>query len=506
MSLELRSIRFRGAGQDHWTLPIRKNAETPMPQGPECVRPNGEGTQSFPVAFLLNQTPGVEIVIEVGFNADLPGTYSVQAVGLQENVIRGVASFGLTAAAPGSLSLTVPVTAPLLTDAGQSQVCKHLDRLKWTATDAQGNVVLSVETVHPVYTVLSEPQAPWDSSAPETAAWTDALDIACKWASGMRDHESTATAITRNVFAIGAQNANPQFTYSSNSSYVQPTETDPVYGLIDFIETLTEAQALGRRTLNCIDTACAVTTFSNLLGCSLAQGQIFPGQTQPITLIGQTATGSQTFGFHEIAWRGTGLEQDLIWDACLSLHPGTASVSPVGLPFNDGTSSAYLPRFEAHMPAIPNVNGGIAVQNNRKLARIRSSQTLPLPGAVNTLTNLLPGAVECRRILWREKTRGYSFTYRPNPESLAWVEITIERAAAQQAAAMLEKIKRTYARPMVETMHLGSVAFTSQDRDNLLYTVGDLVVHVRNAGLVPANLDDVSSMVAGLITLAGASL
>src|SRR5262249_50471246 len=151
------------------------------------------------------------IEIEVGFKAHSPGEYRVQAVGSGENGIRGGEPFRVTAVAAGPISATPSLAAPILTHPWQQPVCKHAARLTGAADDDRGNPALSATSRHTVYTVLSQPQAPWDSAAEANMPWTDALDIACHWASGVRDPEGAASAITQKVFGVGAQNADPRF-------------------------------------------------------------------------------------------------------------------------------------------------------------------------------------------------------------------------------------------------------------------------------------------------------
>lgn len=170
-------------------------------------------------------------------------------------------------------------------------------------------------THHTTYVVLDIPQGPWQQSpfAGNTQLpWTDALDKACLWALGAMTKDEAAERITIGI------NTRP------NQSYTPVTIFGfwPPYQLTAYMNHLDSGMPF---SMNCTDCADAVTTFANLLGCDLYEGQFFNMVTRKfLTLNGNPSVQadwvSWSWGYHEICWLGGAIgPNELIYDGCLQV-------------------------------------------------------------------------------------------------------------------------------------------------------------------------------------------
>lgn len=196
-------------------------------------------------------------------------------------------------------------------------------------------------STHTIYVVLGVPNAPWVQSGDASQLpWADALDQACAWALGAKTLDEAAERITTRV--------NRQHT----ASYSPMT----MFGYTDYnlASYLTHVSSGGSFVMNCTDCADAVTTLSNLLGCSLAEGQFFTMKTRPfLTLAGDPSDPAAwvvwTWNYHEICWLND-FSSNTVWDGCLQLDmsnkPGTyVAKLPVKMTFNAGGPNDYKPRL-----------------------------------------------------------------------------------------------------------------------------------------------------------------
>jgi len=223
---------------------------------------------------------------------------------------------------------------------------------------APGAVTYSdlLSTKHRIYTLLDIPTAPW-SLAPNRDSlylpWTAALDYACNWANGATDRTGAATNITQTV------NAGLGLTYESVSGYGVYTATvwwESQFRLTDFLNFVQGVTPNPGSVVNCTDCASIVTTFANLLGCSLTETllagtyspHIPPPQTtgflcNEIITLGSTAwaypfSPANAFVFHEVATEQDPMVFNHVYDACLQVD---SSGDPWAWP--TGTHTPALP-------------------------------------------------------------------------------------------------------------------------------------------------------------------
>jgi hypothetical protein len=127
-----------------------------------------------------------------------------------------------------------------------------------------------------------------------------------------------------------------------------------------FLERLAGQPGRGRY-VNCSDCAAILVTFANVLGADLRTrrmhdpGWPIPGapedrrlafELNPNIAIGSDiwdrACGRGNFNYHEVAWRGSGTQDERVYDACVMVDmdddptsaPHTAR-SPINLPFDE---------------------------------------------------------------------------------------------------------------------------------------------------------------------------
>jgi hypothetical protein len=223
-------------------------------------------------------------------------------------------------------------------------------------------------TSHRIYGLPGLPQDPWlqqpmvdnNSSLP----WTEALEFACKWASGATNREEVATAVTQAIFGLGEKD---RLAYGCSIGALTMYQVGYDYRYFDldaFIDLL--QGGIGRGAyVNCTDCATAVVTFSNLLGCELWESRMGsysePFVTNRIRAIGSDEFESPCgwglgFTYHEVAWTGSCGADDAIYDACLEVLqdpnalPGIdppISLLPTGMRFGESGDGVYKDRIAA---------------------------------------------------------------------------------------------------------------------------------------------------------------
>jgi hypothetical protein len=195
------------------------------------------------------------------------------------------------------------------------------------------------QSSHRIYTVLDVPTAPWEQT-PHRASntqlpWAEVLDVACTWARGASDLDEAATRITEEVFELGHTLLEYGCAVGARTQYAFPA-----FNCTAFLDRLRGGFGNGA-FVNCTDCATIVSTFANILGCSLWQsrmGEFTPFALNPIVAIGSTIWQSACgfplgFLYHEVAWKGDCDVGDEVFDACLILDgdadPTTSPHTPL---------------------------------------------------------------------------------------------------------------------------------------------------------------------------------
>jgi hypothetical protein len=254
-----------------------------------------------------------------------------------------VVSTPVTFNGSGNSGLTsFQLNAPWLTSSGY--VSKRNVVWRWQY-DQNGTWTDFDTSDHTVYVSLGMPNAPWVQSGDASQLpWATALDQACSWAVLAQTADDVAARITRGVNQV------PNVTYTPSTLFVD-FATDS-YELQAYLSAL----AGGAFQMNCTDCADAVTTLSNLLGCTLAEGQFGPLNTKTfLTLSGDPSIPgdwvSWNWGYHEICWQND-YASNTVWDGCLQLDmsnvPGThVAQLPVKMAFDTVSPDDYKSRLIA---------------------------------------------------------------------------------------------------------------------------------------------------------------
>jgi hypothetical protein len=202
-------------------------------------------------------------------------------------------------------------------------MCRCIGHKKWQNMD---------KTRHRIYTVLKEPVLPWKQHPyPDTQnPWSDVLDFSCKWARGANSSDAAAAAITTRVnqsAGIFEYDIPGGGACHYSDSYSDP-EITGLFNCTAYIDRLNGGPGNGKY-VNCADCASIVGTFSNILGCELWESKMGYGfYLNDIISIGSTTWGKPfsgtdyygAFSYHEIAWKGSALLNDQIFDACLKVN------------------------------------------------------------------------------------------------------------------------------------------------------------------------------------------
>ncbi|MDX2359977.1 MAG: hypothetical protein QNK23_04155 [Crocinitomicaceae bacterium] len=242
---------------------------------------------------------------------------------------------------------------------------------------------------HRIFITLDRPKSPWSTSSfkelrgtssPDSPIWTEALYIACLWASGSKTIEEAGKKIADELFNCG------KFVYHPDSHYSKDTDNqETTFFLSKVIERIQGGNGLGEK-VNCVDCSLIVSTLTNVLGGNLRIGKLqhtsdtnysdpeivkknrFEINTIRAIGIKDTATtmasleseGKHYFSFHSIAWQPADNEspnfddpKNIIYDACVQVITGeenaeteveTASRIPMG---EDDNPSGYRSQLAA---------------------------------------------------------------------------------------------------------------------------------------------------------------
>ena len=203
-----------------------------------------------------------------------------------------------------------------------------------------------------VYFIPSKPNKPWnaDVKGDKQNPWTDALDKLLGWGvKGMDDQAKIATQITKYIYKsinfkydILTFDKNGRITGGGGATRLS---SGGVFDCTKFLKDVRKKRIVG----NCTDCATLVRTFSNLLGSELNRKRFgmehgyfycnkiktigysrvwqypFPVDNNGNPLDVTKANSARLavrgrFGYHEIAFDGTGSHTDKIYDPCLNVN------------------------------------------------------------------------------------------------------------------------------------------------------------------------------------------
>jgi hypothetical protein len=186
-------------------------------------------------------------------------------------------------------------------------------------------------TLHRIYVLLDVPKLPWQQTPFDPAnlqlPWTDALDVACAWATNASTSDAAAGLITDHVYALGPGTV----TYDCPGGGASHYTSGGLFNCTAFLDRVNGGAGNGQY-VNCTDCSIFTSTFSNILGCDLWQSRMEAGfALNEILAIGsnvwQTACNWGGFSYHEVAWKNQCTENDAVFDACLQVD---GDANPLG--------------------------------------------------------------------------------------------------------------------------------------------------------------------------------
>lgn len=212
-------------------------------------------------------------------------------------------------------------------------------------------------TAHRVYVILQRPTLPWTERpvgiGNTQLPWTEALDVACRWADGAVTPRAAGIAISNALNSLGSAMFEYGCPIGALTMYGSVFGLD-AFDLTAFLERIDGGLGNGRY-VNCTDCATIVSTLANLVGCDLWQSRMGllepPFETNPIQAIGTLPYQSPCgwglgFTYHEVAWTGGCGVDDRVYDACVRVvdepagRAPTTSV-PADLRFGEPGSGGY---------------------------------------------------------------------------------------------------------------------------------------------------------------------
>jgi hypothetical protein len=382
VAVQLEAISFNhdptAATED--ALNIRKNLAN-FVAVPEWKRGMSSTPADSLAAYAINDTRGRTITIKAKFQIPSPETLTIEvrAVGPTPHVLGEAKAKQITFLPSGETDFeafelqnvriwsdSVGVGAFDITWTWQ---------LRLQAADPWTDFALSR---HRIYIVLDIPKSPWQQTPYDPTntqlPWTDALDYACRWASGAIDIDGAASKVTSKVYDLGSTILEYDCPGGGSTHYAFPD-----FNCTAFLERLGGGAGAGRY-VNCSDCATIVSTFANILGCDLWQSRMgFGFDLNPILGIGsstwQTACSWPGFSYHEVAWKGTCTSSEQVFDACLQVDGDADPTSaphtpllPANLRFGNTGDGQYRDRLAANTPTgRPNCQPQPSTQRRRKI-------------------------------------------------------------------------------------------------------------------------------------------
>lgn len=337
-------FNFTTASMGNDALNIRKNFTTTVPS-PSWQKGNSHTYADSPVAYAIKETQGKPLGVRVSLKSNGVSAAFVRALGGGRlgSVKEQLVSFDSNG---NSGYQTFQLEAPTFHTHGVNAY-NIVWRWQWRRQPTDPWRELT-RTRHRVFIILQAPTLPWVQTVGSTSLpWTDALEIACTWASGATTRDAAASLITEKYNACGRVSYDIVWgaTFYGSISY----------NLTQMIDRLNGGPGLGGK-VNCTDSANTVSTFSNLIGCDLWQSKMGWGfDLNPIIAIGYNVWDipfGGGFSYHEVAWKAACTENDNVFDGCLKVDGDADPTSaphvpllPTNMLFGDCTTMNYRLRL-----------------------------------------------------------------------------------------------------------------------------------------------------------------
>lgn len=392
-------------------------------------------------------------------------------------------------------------------------------------------------TRHRIYTILRLPEGPWTlkplSDDNTQLPWSEVLEFACTWAAGSRDVDEAATRITREVRLLETR---LDVIWDPGRYYTDDVNFD----CTKFLNLIRGGAGKGHK-LNCTDLATVVSTFANVLGCSLWQSPMGGGGsffTNPIRLFGHTNFKPAEFTNHVVAWKGACTENEEVFDACVLVDGDDDPVNaphtpilPANLRFGEPDEKGYLFRLAAPLGSHP---GAILPRpspldrQRRSLGSLRTGAKRPFSLETLRFFKARYGYDEWRRRISRElfiggfflskhSLRDWKFVDLPQVSPVSQSPLTIQAlvqttlpdaiqrlrvdvdvcVSAESAVYFLLRRAASFDTPtlvMRPDLEIGDIALIESQTGAILFARGNVVVSVGNAFNTFANPADLAKL------------
>jgi|GEM_PF-862461 len=340
MNISLEAISFNhdpnSAATDAFTIRKNQSEDVIVPEWKRgMTRP-----EESPAAYSIRQISANTLTIEAQFRREAsdPTTVEIHADASPGNVLGNVKSRTINF----GNQLSTSELFDLDTRGGNPGVGVADIGWNWFVNGARLQT-----TQHRIYTILDEPQDPWGQPGSGfQTPWTEVLEHACRVAARARNADEAAEMLTRWVFSLGPRVLRYDELSSGSSNFTIPGMR--TFKCTKFLRVLAGELPTPAR-VNCTDCATILSSFANILGCSLTQSRIgVEFKTNRIKKIGVDSSIGEPFRFHEVAWKfqREGIAASL-YDCCLqtdedgdptdsNFSPGLGINMPLGVPGRDG--------------------------------------------------------------------------------------------------------------------------------------------------------------------------
>lgn len=493
-----------------------------------CVRP-----EDAPAAYACNRVENINITIQAEFSCMHPGVTKV-----------------LVRACDGHLNSDYNCEGNVLGTVAETEV-RFVNRMA-TATLCLENVKLEDTGVgvndviwkwqfsedgqnwedittsrHRIYSVIRMPTAPWEPHSTKITntqlPWTEVLDFACRIAASTKDLITAARKVT--LWANGLGKGILHYDDPGGGWTGFTLDDPPRFDCSEFLLRLNGGQNLQGPAVNCDDCAAIVTSFSNILGCELSEGEIsgnFSFNLHPNRKIGRKAVLNGAFSRHNVGWLGECTQDDPVFDACLEVDsdPNPAEephdwVVPANIVFHE-----YRPQLTPDacnaVPSgkLPVRRIGIAA-SSLALNHLFTSRKLRLDGADIPQPILAWGIFLGRDLLEDLKLIDFRFIdttlseyllqsfwcRRNNPDISFNVDMYEVKSGKSTAPLVKNILDRFHLRPEpIENPDFGTEAYASKGEYTIVFVRTSFVFLLRNTGKQLEPTKDFAKEIDKLIT------
>ncbi|HKR14923.1 MAG TPA: hypothetical protein VJT15_22860 [Pyrinomonadaceae bacterium] len=539
MRVELESIHLNHDPTSKTTgaFSIRRNEKCPIVR-PEWRRDISLRPEDAPAAYAYELVENIAITIQAELSCDDPSVKTLFVRARDGYLNPKKRSIGnhlrkmLTPLARESLTTNVLGSAPktevtfvngkgmatlLLRDVKICEVGVSVSDVIWNwQYSLDGNDWEDLVTsLHRVYTVVNIPFSPWQPASRDIdntqLPWTEALDFACRAAASAKDVTAAATQITQWVSRLG--NGFIRYDVEGNGPPAFAFERGPRFDLTQFLLLLNGGTPLLGVLVNCDDCSAIVTSFSNILGCLLGEGEMGEDsfKLKPHLRVGVPKVLTSNFSRHNVSWLGLCTADDPVFDACVRfdfdpdpkrerwavatsisfreyrplLTDDAKNCTPQGRRLDRKIGGLSFP-FEALYPhefgpAAQVVN---ALKSEAKLFRDPELSNLRL--IQTTLVKYL------LQSFWRSR-KEIGVTYCLD---------TYECGSAEAVRTLVDELLSSFnLRPdKVEDPTVGNEMYASKNRSSIVFVRGQFVLLTRNTGRKTSSSEDLAKKIDELFT------